>query len=606
MEYADTIRKSGESLISLINDLLDFSKIESEKLELENKPFHLQQCLEDAIDLMAPRAIEKGLDLFYFVDPKISQIIYGDVTRLRQVLVNLISNAIKFTEHGYVLIRIVSDQSSESCLELHFSVSDTGIGISDDKSDKIFEAFSQADSSTTRKYGGTGLGLSISNKIVQQMGGRMWVETELGNGSTFHFVIQCQQTTVFPLLSPASVLTGKTLLVIDSNPVQQDILYELANSWGLVVTRVNNVFSAREHLLLKGNQTDLLLIHDEALQYELITPVLDVTPVPTVIITGFKQSQVAKTIYPNSIILMKPYRHEQLREALVEALSDYKNMKKVITLQGSLDPTLAQQYPLHILVAEDHPVNQKLAKALLEKMGYLPDIAASGVEVLTALESKRYDVIFMDVQMPEMDGLETTRQIINRWPEGHHPVIIAMTAYASQGDKASCLAAGMQDFIRKPILKDELQGVLKKWAQQLDDGHITSWPEDTVESVSSGNLLDMTLLMERVDRDPELLQDLVDLFIQECPKLLEQLRDAVAQREYQALYPLVHTLKGMCQNICVHHMSEIAVQMENELDDTDYEPNERLLSEWLRLLESDFELIRSYYQRYPVGMDGPV
>lgn len=601
LEYTETIRKSGESLISMINDLLDFSKIESEKLDLENKPFDLRLCIEDAIDLMVPKAIEKDLDLFYYIGPQVPAMISGDVTRLRQVLVNLLSNAIKFTEKGQVLLQVSCAQKAHEPLELHFSVSDTGIGISAEQAEKIFEAFSQADSSTTRKYGGTGLGLSISSKIVQHMGGRMWVEGEVGKGSTFHFTISGYKTSDTSSTVSGSSLVGKTVMIIDGNQAQQEILKNLTIAWGMTPFAYTDVFSAREHLLLKDRQIHVVIIHDDDFKYQTLNPVLSV---PTVILTGFKKSQAAKEIYPESVVLMKPYRHEQLKTALSSAISGQIDGKRVITSQGNLDPALAHHYPLHILIAEDHPVNQKLAKALLEKMGYLPDIAGNGAEAVAAVSAKHYDLVFMDVQMPEMDGLEATRKIIERLSKKQRcPIIIAMTAYASQGDKASCLAAGMSDFIRKPILKDELQVVLKKWAKKIHNEHAPVPLSFTPGSASSDaeSLIDTALLLKRVDHDIELVNELIALFIAECPKLLEQFREAVSSQDYQALYPLAHTLKGMCQNICIRHMEEVASLIESVIRESGQMPDELKLSECLRDLESDFEEIKSYYQEHQIS-----
>lgn len=598
LEYAQTIRKSGESLISLINDLLDFSKIESGRLELEEVQFNLLTCIEDVVDLMAPQVANRSLALFYEIRNGVPRMLYGDVTRLRQVLVNLMSNAVKFTENGYISLTVELVQQKNEEVELQFSVQDTGIGIPPDKLERVFEAFSQADSSTTRKYGGTGLGLAISKQIVEQMKGRFWLESQVGQGTTFFFTMKAQHNAECLLPMETATLRGKSVLLLESNVMQRELLTRLmSEQWAIEVIACATPKEAQDQLN-NGLKPDIVVLDfdwfDEALMHA-----IDRSDAPLLVEASYTQGTQAKTLFSEQQILFKPLRHSQLKTLLLQTLMSPTGESGVTTqlVQGSLDPELARKYPLHILVAEDHPVNQKLAQALLEKMGYLPDMAGNGLEAVQALESKRYDLIFMDVQMPEMDGLEATRQIIRRWPGEDRPVIIAMTAYASQGDKASCLNIGMQDFLRKPVLKEELQAILIKWGRIIQS---KSHPADSVSALTGpggeekdpvNGLIDMDMLRERVDQDEELLQALLMMFLEECPNSLEKIRHALAAHQIEELHSLSHTLKGMCQNLSIQSMQTVAAQME-QASRNPAQCDESEFLAMLRKLEHDFEQIR--------------
>lgn len=614
-EYTQTIRKSGESLIALINDLLDFSKIESGKLDLEERQFNLLDCVEDIVELMAPQVSAKGLSLFYYIHANVPRMIYGDVTRLRQVLVNLFSNAVKFTEQGSVALEVEELQVGSETVELQFSVTDTGIGIPEDKLKTVFEAFSQADSSTTRKYGGTGLGLAISKQLVERMNGRFWLESQVDNGTTFYFTVVApyQAGAIIPAQDP--LLKGKTVLLMRQAARQREFLSRLlTEQWGMRVLAVATPEEARETLHGEA-MPDVALVDYEHCDADFLQ-VARQSELPVLAIASHAQGGEAKTLFGENRVLMKPLRYSQLKAALqgVFACSLEDGATVAASLaQTSLDPELARKYPLYILVAEDHPVNQKLAKALLEKMGYLPDIVGNGLEALEALDSKRYDLIFMDVQMPEMDGLEATRQIIRRWPEDKRPVIIAMTAYASQGDKSSCLNIGMQDFLRKPVLKEELQSMLIKWGRLISatgqnksdkssmSGNRKPFPNAVSGSEKKTSLIDMALLRDRVDQDEELLQGLLSLFLEECPKSLEKIRQAVADQDYDALHPLAHTLKGMCQNLSIDGMQEVAARLEQDTRQARNHDQTHYLT-LLRELEHDFETLREQAERELAAM----
>ncbi len=607
LEYAKIIRKSGEALIVLMNDLLDFSKIESGKLHLENRLFDLQDCIEDVVDLIAPQLNGKDLDLFYRVHAGVPRLVSGDVTRLGQVLVNLVGNAIKFTEHGYIYLEVSPVTHAGESLELQFSVRDTGIGIPADKLSGIFEAFSQADASTTRKYGGTGLGLAICKKIIEQMNGRIWIESEPGQGTCFHFtaLVSCPPGAK---VVTEIILQPRQVLLLEKNNLQRDALTALLEKWGLKPTACHSAEAAARLLQDQNRQAiDLFLLDYDDLTPGLLKAIQDVE-VPVLAMCGYSQSPEAKEMLGDGRVMNKPVRHSQLKEALIQTLEPYlESGAQAGLFHGSLDPGLGRRYPLRILVAEDHPVNQKLAMALLEKMGYQADLAGNGLEAVRTVESKRYDLIFMDVQMPEMDGLEATRQIVRRWPDEARPVIIAMTAYASQGDKNSCLESGMQDFLRKPVMKEELQAILIKWGRVIQSARSGS-PASPEESLAHGSgegsdsapgrrLIDMQTLRERVDQDQALLSGLLTLFLEECPKMLERLREAMAAGDYAGLHPLAHTLKGMCQNLNVDRMQRAAYALEQKTGGKHAVCEAGECLALLRELEHDFELLRQELEK---------
>ena len=470
-EYVDIVRTGGDSLLTIINDILDFSKIESGKLELENIPFNLRTCVEEALDLLSVKAGEKDLDLGYIMDEQVPEHIIGDVTRLRQIIVNLLSNAIKFTERGEVAISIAARASGENNrVELQFGVKDTGVGIPKDKLDRLFKSFSQVDSSVTRQYGGTGLGLAISKKLSEMMGGRMWVESALGSGSTFFFTmftepsISVARTTIF---RDQTVLSGKRALIVDDNLTNQRILVLQTQKWGMSSDVVGSAKDALE-LVRTGATYDVGL-------FDLHMPEMDGATLarelqqrngaklfPLVLLSsGFgSKNDIEGSLFAAK--LTKPIKQAQLYGVLLKTLGvDVKEDKKADT-DGTLDRTTAQRMPLRILLAEDNQINQKVATRVLERLGYKPDIATNGIEALDAVRRQSYDVVLMDMQMPEMDGLEASREICNMFEKHSRPVIIAMTANTMEGDREECINAGMDDYIGKPFQFQALCDVLKK------------------------------------------------------------------------------------------------------------------------------------------------
>jgi PAS domain S-box-containing protein len=478
-EYAETIRHSGDSLLTIINDILDFSKIEAGRLDLENQPFNLRDCLEAALDLLAFKATELKIELGCVIEPDVPAGIIGDVTRLRQIIVNLLSNAVKFTKKGEIVLSVSSEQLSvnsgltdyRSLLTVHFSVRDTGIGIPKDSLNRLFQSFSQVDSSTTRKYGGTGLGLVISKRLAELMGGKMWVESEEGVGSTFHFTMQTQATDL-PHAEKSAIapqLQGKRMLVVDDNETSRRILTLQAQSWRMTPTVFANPLEALA-ALKNGERYEIAILDMHMPEMDGITLSNEIRKngilMPLIMLTSLGWRDPSETIN-FSAFLTKPVKQSALYNAVAEALSlRTTTLQRTKSTETKFDSTLAEQYPLKILVAEDNAVNQKLALRLLERMGYRADVAGNGIEVLEALERQPYDLIFMDVQMPEMDGLEATRQIRAKGLDVH---IAAMTANAMQGDREECLAAGMNDYVGKPIQVKELFAVLKRLGQHKNN-----------------------------------------------------------------------------------------------------------------------------------------
>ncbi len=463
-DYAATIRDSGDALLTIINDILDFSKIEAGRMDIEDQPFDLRECVESALDLVAARALDKHLDTAYLFEGDVPPAIRGDVTRLRQVLLNLLGNAVKFTESGEVVLTVTS-AAAEGGVELTFAVRDTGIGLSPAGMSRLFQSFSQADSSTTRKYGGTGLGLAISKQLAELMGGRMWARSDgPGRGSTFLFTIRAA-TAELPsdrrrdFAGTQAELAGRSVLIVDDNATNRRILVLQAGNWGMVPSECASPVQALERLGA-GEQFDLAILDmhmPEMDGIELARRIRERRPaLPLVLFSslGLRDAGDAEGLF--SAYLAKPVRQSQLFDTLVGLLDAAALPAAPAPAAPALDPGMATRHPLRILLAEDNVVNQKLALRLLSQMGYRADVAANGLEAVDSVGRQTYDVVLMDVQMPEMDGLEATRRIIATWDAGARPRIVAMTANAMEGDRDMCLAAGMDDYVTKPIRVDRL------------------------------------------------------------------------------------------------------------------------------------------------------
>jgi signal transduction histidine kinase/DNA-binding response OmpR family regulator len=467
-ECVQTIRIGSDSLLAIINDILDFSKIESGKLDLEHHPFVLSECIEGALDLVASKAAEAGLDLAYVADPEAPENVVGDVTRLRQILVNLLNNAVKFTHQGEVVVSVSSQPVEENKCELQFSVKDTGIGISTYRIDRLFRSFSQVDASTTRQYGGTGLGLAISKKLTEMMGGTMWVDTEEGKGSTFHFTLIVEVAAnqrQHPSLAALTKLSDRSLMIVDRSATNRSILETKARSWGLRAVTAQTGIEALE-LMRQQPAFDIAIVDMQTPDADrLVSEMAGIDPANhTKIImmsTLGRKAFDAANLNQFAAFLSKPIKPSQLLDALVTAAEGDSGLPLRASVAGGLPKRGVEAHDLRILVAEDNPVNQRVAMRMLEKLGYRADLACNGLQVMDALRRKTYDVVLMDVHMPEMDGLEASRQIRKLGGE-NRPLIIAMTASAMQGDREECLAAGMDDYISKPVHITALRAALER------------------------------------------------------------------------------------------------------------------------------------------------
>lgn len=469
-EYTDIIKSCGESLLSVINDILDFSKIESGKMEMEERDFDLRNTIEEVFDLFAGKAAESGLDLIYEIDYNVPSQIIGDTLRLRQVLINLIGNAVKFTKHGEIFLSVQLLYSDTETAELSFTIKDTGIGIAPDKLERLFKPFSQVDSSTTRQYGGTGLGLAICEKLVHLMGGAIRVESKEGIGTTFAFTIKAGlsvksiRTYVY---SNIAGLEGKTILVVDDNSTNRTILKNQLEHWKFRPTLAASAPEAIE--LLKNNEYDLIITDmqmPEVNGLELARSVRGNSPkTPIVLLSsiGDERSKDYSNIF--SAILTKPVKQSSLCNQIVSLLKQQDNQQHGAQQVAKLPGNLAERYALNILIVDDNLVNQKLAGRIFQRMGYETAVAATGIEAIDAIRVTDFDIIMMDIQMPGMDGMEATKII--RAEKGSVPVIIAMTANAMESDRQECLDAGMNDYISKPIKLDEIGEMIEKWAMRI-------------------------------------------------------------------------------------------------------------------------------------------
>lgn len=476
-DYIETIIKSGESLLAIINDILDFSKIESGKLELEKRPFNLIDCLEEILALFAGKIQHKKIELLYDIDNTLPPFILGDELRIRQVLINLLGNALKFTEKGEILVQVKSTDAvlPKNKLGVEFSVIDTGIGIPADKLDGLFESFTQVDASTTRKYGGTGLGLSISSRIVSLMGGSLQVKSKVGEGSTFYFSIDSREekpdasTQTNPI--NAKALEGKKVLLLDRHPSHRKLLIQLLTSWDLTVTFVDDLESFTQ--ITESKEEFDVLISNLNSSYDKDMEILQAWKSSHATLPGIQLSplvwvQTNKSIGLFKDVLPKPFKRSILFQSLLSTCLDFEKDQKTHSTkkQEKVPPVFSS---LNIILAEDNPVNQKLALKVLEKLGYKAELAKNGLEVLLLLEKRKYDLILMDLQMPELDGLEATRSIRSQDKIHPQPIIIAMTANAMQGDKEMCLDAGMNDYISKPFKQATLKQMLDLYAKSILD-----------------------------------------------------------------------------------------------------------------------------------------
>jgi signal transduction histidine kinase/DNA-binding response OmpR family regulator len=557
-EYASTVSSSGEALLAIINDILDFSKIEAGKMDLEEAPFDLRGCIESVVELVGPHAAGKGLEVTYLIEPDTPEVAVGDASRLRQILLNLLNNAVKFTETGEVVVSADSVPASPvGRVGFHVSVRDTGIGIPPDRVDRLFQSFSQADVSTSRRYGGTGLGLVISKRLAEMMGGTVTVKSTgvPGEGSTFHLTFEAGVTDMTPTaLRRDGSLAGRRVLVVDDNATNLRLMTELLQAWGLdvvVASDGNAALAALDDGSFDVVVLDMLMPGADGL--DVATSLHARLPeLPVMLASSLGRREVEAdprwTMARITAILTKPIKASTLYATVASVLGESPGGSSEQGSGSDIDADLGAKHPLRILLAEDNVVNQKLAIRLLEKLGYRADIAGNGVEALEALERQPYDLLLSDVQMPEMDGVEATRRILERWGPDERPWIVAMTAEAMQGDRERFLAAGMNDYVMKPIRIEELVAAIERAPRRVDAAPGVAGPVD--ERV-------IERLVESTGGDESFVAELIDQFRADALGLVETARAGLAAGDAGEVHRAVHTLTS---NAATFGATDLAVQ----------------------------------------------
>jgi signal transduction histidine kinase/CheY-like chemotaxis protein/HPt (histidine-containing phosphotransfer) domain-containing protein len=586
-EFLEAVKSSGDALLGVINDVLDFSKIEAGKLDLDVEDFDPRACVSGALQTVAVRAHQKGLELNLDVRPDVPDVLAGDAGRLRQVLLNLVSNAVKFTDAGEVTVRVEVEshdapQPSEPAAQaaagsravtLHCAVTDTGIGIPADKLALIFEPFTQADSSTTRRHGGTGLGLTISARLVEMMGGRVWAVSTVGVGSTFHFTVKLAPARG-PLpqssLPAQAALRGTAALVVDDNATNRRILEELLRGWGMRPAAADGARAALAELrraAAEGEPYPLVLVDavmpevDGFMLIEQIRREPDLAGPAIMMLTSCGQPADAGRCRALglSAYLVKPVKQSELLQAIRAALSGTEGRSG----EPAPRPREGTPAPLRVLVAEDNYVNQRLARRLLERLGHTVVVASNGVEALAALDRHAIDVVLMDVQMPEMDGLEAAARIRRREEgTGRHLPIIALTAHAMKGDRERCLDAGMDDYVPKPIQVERLQEALESVTRRADAGRGAAERCPTPLADGEQPAFDRADLFARVYGEAQIVGELLEAFLEELPRAAATLRDAAARGDLRGVQRGAHALKGVFANLSSKEAAARAARLE--------------------------------------------
>ncbi len=622
-KFADTIYNSAESLLSTINDILDFSKIEAGKLELETTDFDVRDTVEGSAEMLAEAAHRKGLELVCELPAELSTALRGDPNRLRQVLNNLMSNAIKFTGEGEVVVCVSSQQETESHTLLRFEVRDTGIGITSEVRENIFDAFTQADGSTTRKYGGTGLGLAISKQLVEMMDGEIGVDSELGKGSTFWFTARFErdpraESRTLGQNSDQPNLCGMRALIVDDNDTNREVLQHQLAAWGIIVDAVESGPQALEKLFSAGMEAPYDLVLLDWCMPEMdgiaLARTIHANPVwsdlPMLMLSSVTEPGEAKQASAAGInrYLTKPVRQSRLLDCISQVLGSTSYPPATSASAKSLGLTQTAHLPLNgnILLVEDNVVNQVVAVEMLKLMGCQVELAENGREALKAYSNKEFDLVLMDCQMPEMDGYEATKLIRNQeqanGTEPHLP-IIALTANTMEGDREQCLAAGMDDFLSKPFGQEQLREVLQRWLSNRSQRFAESDPVEAALQAgdsASSDLLDEAALsniraLQRPGK-PDILQKIVDHYLNTAPQLLQQVREAIEQRDAAALRMAAHTLKSSSANLGARTLAAHCQELETMAEEEALESAAQLLSE----IESGYVPVAAELQRIAV------
>lgn len=567
-DYVNTIRISGEQLLVIINDILDFSKIESEKLELENQPFDLRECIEDSMDLISTKVAEQDIEVFYNMDENVPFAIRGDITRLRQVITNLLSNAVKFTNSGEVEISVTAEHIDFKDYLIKFNVRDTGVGIPKDKIDRLFKPFSQVDSSTTRSFGGTGLGLVISKKIVELMGGDIGVNSVENKGSNFFFSIRAESVTsdkkVYQFESSPQ-LHNKKVMIIDLNKANGNMLNDLVKRWRMESVLISDLIDLKPKIEIYPD-TELFIINSSGFNNKVITLLdkikssVNKKGLGFIIIKGAgKDLGIPESSNsPFCRMLSKPVRRKQLHQTIISYIQSGTLIEKSRQAEKISAKTTSSE-KLRILLVEDNNVNQMVANRMLQRIGYVSDIASNGKEAVEAVETIPYDIVFMDISMPEMDGLTACSVIRANKSLPKQPIIIAMTANAMHGDRENYLKVGMDDYVSKPVNLEELKNVIVKWTEKISNE----------KQVEIGNPFESGIDLKFIDEKKiSFLQDLkteadllffremLDIYIREIPKNIDAIRNSIFQNNHDHLRFYVHKLKGSSLTLGIESLLE--------------------------------------------------
>ncbi|MBL0390767.1 response regulator [Ramlibacter monticola] len=566
--YVQTIHTSGDALLSTINDILDFSKSESGMLELEQRPFEIGVCIEEAFDMLAPRAADKGIDLLYEITDNVPHWLVGDSTRLRQVLVNLLSNAVKFTDRGEVCLTASVLRREAEEVHLRFAVRDTGIGIPATHMESLFKAFSQGDTSTTRRFGGTGLGLAISARLVHMMGGDFKVESEEGKGSTFSFTMRAGIAQNVPTAQyrtgRAPELAGRRVLLVDDNPTNLHILKTQCTRWGMEVECATRGTHALALLEAEGPfdvaVLDLHMPNMDGLQLAraIVAQKGEGAP-PLVLLSsspGRGRDFSAMKLF--AATLAKPVKHSKLFAVLDEVIHDRRAPPPAAAAQ-LIDHSLAKRLPMQILVVEDSDINRKLAVGMLRKFGYSPDVAQDGSEAVERVRHLRYDLVFMDLQMPVMDGLEATRLIVSTVPANRRPRIVAMTANALPADRQRCIEAGMDDYIAKPILPVSVQQLIERWAPQR-----SAPVPDPLDALIDEAILKELAALDEPD-SPSVVRGLITDYLNETPAALSAIKQHLHNANMEELRRRAHKLAGTSASLGAKGVAEVCYRLEHSV-----------------------------------------
>jgi two-component system sensor histidine kinase/response regulator len=607
-EYLTLAKISADSLLSLINDILDYSKIEAGKLDIDAIDFNLGDCLGDTMKTLSLRAHQKGLELAFEIEPNVPDAIVGDPGRLRQIVLNLVGNAIKFTEQGEVVLSVQLMTHVEGEVQLRFTVADTGIGIAPDKQSAIFEAFRQADGSMTRKYGGTGLGLTISSRLVELMGGRIWVDSVQGEGSHFHFTANFKvQKAASRKIVPRDpeTLRDMRVLVVDDNATNRHILVKILDGWRMVPTVADSGANAMATLTeAKGiGRTFPLILLDAQMpemdgfalaEFIKRHPSFRAATIMMLSSAGQRGDAMRCRELGVAAYLTKPIRQDELMDAILTALGTRARdeQRPALVTRHSLRES---QQRLNLLLAEDNAVNQLVALRLLERFGHTVTVAGNGRKAVEAWSKGGYDAILMDVQMPEMNGWEATKEIRDRERStGERIPIIAMTAHAMKGDDERCFAAGMDDYLTKPIRTEDLTATLEKLGNRKNARQAHREPAKLPHETEA---IDLASALERLGGDRVLYDELVEVFKKECPTFAAEMRGAVEARDLKALERSAHTLRGAASNLGAVALSEAALELERlarseELDSAASQL--QILQKEIERLLSELEALRAH------------